>query len=539
MFKDQQPATAGPLLGVANPENRSAEVKHFDAERVSIRHRLDRVATQLENQPVLLFSLMTLFYLVFVAMEITKGFWFDELFTYYISSQLTVTKMLEANWHLDLNPPLSYFIVRGSQAMFGETELGTRLPSVIGFWIGSAATFVWLGKRLGYLVAAGAIAMFWTGYFFIYATEARPYGILLGFFGCALYSWDRLSSAQRPWLNITFLLVSTTAMMLTHVLAPVSIFPLCLGQLVMSIRSRRLDLPVWLALLLPVSLELLYLPWMRHFQAFLFPYVFQASLMRVGRFYGRLAQASWRPALIGVIAAAIATQWGRPRTWIYRLSLPDIALGIGMLAIPYALVVPLMRTHGAFHWRYAIIGSLAIWAIFSMVANYLFRNSKLSAAVLVFGILIASVTDRASFHLNSKTVNPGHHPELAGISPGLPMVAASGLTFLELDHYESKEITSRLHYLTDLSYATQYSHATLFEGYRNLKGYFPMQGSIDYYEEFVRLNPHFLVLGTDGYPEDWLINKLQHDNKVRITLLKRIDLPYKDKELYDVERIGQ
>ncbi len=534
---EHQPTEVVPVLDLANPEKRSPKAKTLVAERLSITHRLEIAATQLEKRPVLLFSLISLFYLVLIAMEISKGLWFDELFTYYISSQPTIQKMLDANWQLDLNPPLSYFVVRGSQALFGQTEFATRLPSVIGFWIGSAATFIWLGKRSGYLVAAGAITALWTGFFLLYATDARPYGLLLGFFGCALYIWDRSPSARRPWLSTALLLMSTTAMMLTHVLAPFSICPLCLAELVITVRSRKVNLPVWLALLLPVSLELLYLPWMRHFETFLFPHVYEASFVRIIRFYGRLAQDGWRPALIGLIAAAIATRWSRPRTWVYRLSASDIALGIGMLAIPYAIVIPLMKTHGAFHWRYAIVGSLAIWAAFSLLANYLFRNSRLAAAVLVFGILIASVTDRAYHHLISKTLKPGGHPELAGVTPELPLVAASGLTFLELDHYESRELTSRLYYLTDLAYATEYSHATLWEGYRNLKGYFPMRGNIDYYQDFIKRHKHFLVLGTDWYPEDWLIPKLQHDRTIKITLVKYINLPYKDKDLYDVQRI--
>jgi len=502
-----------------------------------LRQRLEAAASRLEQQPAMLFALLSLFYVVLVTIEIRRGLWFDELFTFYISSEPTIAKMLGANWALDLNPPLSYFIVRASQAIFGQNELASRLPTVIGFWVGSAAMFIWLGKRAGYLVAAGSVAILWGGFFFIYATEARPYGLLFGFFGCALYCWDRVGAARRPWLNVAGLFCSTTAMMLTHVLAPFSIFPLCVAQLVLTVRKRQVNWPVWAALLLPMGLEFLYIPWMHHFQTFLFPRVYQASPMRVMRFYGRLAQDGWFVAVVGMIAGALATRWGQRTWWVYRFSTTDLALGLGMLAVPYAIVLPLMRTHGAFHWRYALIGSLAIWAGFSLLMNYLFRNSKLVAAVLAFSILSASVAERAYRHVYQNNIHPHAHPELTGLHPELPFVAASGLTFLELDHYESQALTSRLYYLTDLASATKYSHATLWEGYRDMRPYFPLRGNIDHYRDFLRKHKHFLVLGTDWYPEDWLIPKLKDDRQVKITLLTSLKLPYKDLDIYDVQKV--
>jgi len=208
-----------------------------------------------------------------------------------------------------------------------------------------------------------------------------------------------------------------------------------------------------------------------------------------------------------------------------------------MLAVPYAIVLPLMRTHGAFHWRYALIGSLAIWAGFSLLMNYLFRNSKFAAAVFTVAILTASVAERAYRHVYLNNIHPHAHPELTGLHPELPFVAASGLTFLELDHYESQALTSRLYYLTDLASATKYSHATLWEGYRDMKPYFPLRGNIDHYRDFLSKHRHFLVLGTDWYPEDWLIPKLKDDRQVKITLLTSLKLPYKDLDIYDVQKV--
>jgi hypothetical protein len=53
------------------------------------------------------------------------------------------------------------------------------------------------------------------------------------------------------------------------------------------------------------------------------------------------------------------------------------------------------------------------------------------------------------------------------------------------------------------------------------------------YREFVSRNRQFLVLGTAGFPEDWLLPKLQEDG-AQIRLLQNVKTGYRDHELYEV-----
>jgi hypothetical protein len=290
--------------------------------------------------------------------------------------------------------------------------------------------------------------------------------------------------------------------------------------------------------LLPVSLEFLYIHWMRQFETYMFPPVFQASPIRVIRFYGRLGHDVWTAALFGVLAGAVVTRWrDRPR-WIYQFSLADAAIGLGMFAMPFMMVAALMRRHSAFHWRYAIVGSIVIWAVFSLAANYWFRNGKVAATAFVVGILAVPLW-RGVLKTAANIPQPGIHSELTRFKPELPFVAGSGLTFLELDHYESPELTSRLYYLTDREYATRYAHATLWEGYRLLNQYFPIRGNIAYYREFIAQHPRFLVLGTSWYIEDWLLRRLQDEKGMTVKKIAILRLPYKDTEVYEVQRSPQ
>ena len=120
------------------------------------------------------------------------------------------------------------------------------------------------------------------------------------------------------------------------------------------------------------------------------------------------------------------------------------------------------------------------------------------------------------------------------IRSDLPWVAASGLTFLEMDHYEKPELLSRLYYLTDHTAAIKYANATIFESMAEIAKYFPIRAKVASYRDFVAANRHFLVFGTIDYPEDWLLRKLSHEgaNVREMGVLK--GLPYKDYYVYDV-----
>ena len=510
----------------------SAQATGTSGRLKAMRQKLEAGASQLNGRPGLLIGLMTVFYVITALLTIRKGLWFDELFTYYIARQESIGKLLEANYNTDLNPPLPYLLVRWSHQLFGNSEIATRLPSVVGFWVGSAAFFSRLGKRTGYLVAGGAVAALWSGFFQIYAVEARPYGLWLGFFGCALYCWDIYPEAKRPHLAAAGLFTSVLAMMLTHVLAPFAIAILCAGELARSWQRRRIGW-LWVVLLLPISLELAYLYWMRQFEKILFPAIYQASLSRMVRFYARLTVNLATPLCAAATAGALFTRWRSRLQWTYRFRLTDAAVGVAMFLMPFAIVAALARSQGAFHFRYAVIGSLVLWTVCSIALNSLFRNQPLPAAAFLFTLLAAGFVNTAVGRVGFPAT-PELHPALSRISAGAPLVAGSGLTFLEVDHYEPHELTSRLYYLTDREYAASYAHDTLFEGIAGLKKYFPIRGSIEPYRDFLRQHKHFFVLGDKNYLEDWLLKRLADEPGMSIKLAGNIPAGYKDRDVYEI-----
>jgi hypothetical protein len=200
-----------------------------------------------------------------------------------------------------------------------------------------------------------------------------------------------------------------------------------------------------------------------------------------------------------------------------------------------------MRTHGAYFDRYAFPVAFGYGLI---VAFFLADRTKQSAqaamlasAVLSLFIVMynlgpgfkQSVWSRRNTIKNARTIEQ--------MRPNLPLVAASGLTFLEMDHYSDPKTVSRLYYLTDRSLAVHYASATIFEGMPTLKNYFPIRARVEEFRDFVATHQEFLVLGTPDYPEDWLLRALL-DRGAKVRYLGNFPGLYKDTQLFLVTNLG-
>jgi hypothetical protein len=156
-----------------------------------------------------------------------------------------------------------------------------------------------------------------------------------------------------------------------------------------------------------------------------------------------------------------------------------------------------------------------------------FRRSSAIAAALILCI----VDVRKPYAPDSEAPISS---ELSSVRKDLPLVAASGLTFLELDHYENEEITSRLHFLVDRAAAIEYAHSTIFENFPVLANYFPIRAHVSPYAGFVTEHPHFMVVTRPDYLEAWLVKKLVADG-AKLTLGRSLRGAGKDYQLYEVE----
>jgi hypothetical protein len=202
-----------------------------------------------------------------------------------------------------------------------------------------------------------------------------------------------------------------------------------------------------------------------------------------------------------------------------------------------------MRTHGAYFDRYALpvafgYGLAAAFFLASRVNVSDLAPMAASAVLLLFVIAFNLGPGlKQSIWVHEGSVSKPPAKMLDRIMPQLPLVAASGLTFLEMDRYEDDATVRRLYYLTDQELAIRFAGATIFEGLQTVKSYFPIRARVTPYREFVAAHPTFLVLGTPDYPEDWLLRALvaTHED---VQYLGRLPLVYKDTQLYKITVSG-
>src|ERR1039458_10781398 len=188
----------------------------------------DRIADGLRRRKYVVLFLFSVLYLLATCFRASrKLFWFDELFTLYISRLPDMASVWNAlKQGVDFNPPLFYGLTRLSESLFGEGHIATRLPEILGFWIFCLCLFRFVSSRTS--VLAGLIAMVFplvtTAYF--YAYEARSYGVVLGFAGMALICWQAATRLRRSnWWALGLFLALLCAI-LTQTYAILLLVPL-------------------------------------------------------------------------------------------------------------------------------------------------------------------------------------------------------------------------------------------------------------------------------------------------------------------------
>ncbi len=458
----------------------------------------------------------------------------DELFTYYMAQAPTFSRLVEEIRNLDLNPPLVYLVTRWWQHLFGTGEVATRTPSAICFLLASLGFIRFLSRRVGILWGSAAVVLFWCSPYFQYATEIRPYALLLLGFSLALVSWDHAISHTRRALALAGLFAGIVIMMLSHVFGLFSVGALLLAELVRTARLRRVDWPIWAMLLLPLATGITYIPLMQRFEAGAFPLRYQGGPRKVAVFFAKAALGIATPVEV-LCVAVLAAGWFHRSSAAERPAVhwEDWGLWIGMLLPVFLINIMLMRTHAAFFERYCVTSALAFAAACVLALGRLagFRRVPGACALVVLlgtGLWLYFVPPAFGHQLRS---DPGAFDALR---PDLPFVASSGLTFLEMDHYEHPGFVSRLYYLTDRKAAIEYAHATIFEGMPFEKRYFPIRANVEPYAQFVAAHPHFLVLGTMDFPEDWLLRKLVKEGANVKPVARVTAVAYKDYDVYDV-----
>ncbi len=507
------------------------------------RTRANELASAVERHHFIIVAALAILYAIYIWHPAHLILWHDEMFTYYIAKSPNFHKFIEEVRLLDMNPPLDYALTRVSQDLFGDSPFANRVPSILAFFLASIAFMYFLARRTGMLWGALAVLIVWYGPYFRFATQARGYAVLVAFFALTLLCWDSVLRGRHRQLALAGIFIGNTGMMLTHVFGCLSIMPFCVAEIVRWYRTRKTDWALWACLLLPLVWVLSYIPLIQRFEAEAFPAQFQGGIRKTGAFYTKRVIADVCPGVLLALVAALAVspffrsrspqETAEPQRTGFTIA--HAALFVGLMLPPILINLALMHTHGAFWDRYCITTAIGIYLAIGLFIGYQVKFSRLAALASIAVLVPFTIADTVVIPWEQERAARAvtSHTPISQLRPDLPFVVASGLTFIALDHHENGDFLKRVYYLTDRPSALHYTHATIFEGMAVENPYFHFRGHIVPYYRFIAQHPHFLVLGTMYYEEDWLLRKLKDDG-AELNYMGEYNTPYKDWGMYDV-----
>jgi hypothetical protein len=391
-----------------------------------------------------------------------KLFWFDEVFTVYVSRLPDLTSVWRALVQgADLNPPLIYGLIHLSESLFGGGHLAARLPGTIGFGIFCLCLFRFVSVRSSAL--GGFVSMLFplvtSAYY--YAYEARTYGAVLGFAGVALICWQSaaMQAKRRLWWLVG-LCGALACAMLTHSYAVLVSAPIVLGELVRSASRKRVDWPVWAAIIVAFVAILPSFSLLRTVQSDLPAYAIPLSKLANG-YVSYVAPAA--AVLSGALVLFLLAQMSMPLqvrkpVHAHTLEAYELVVLITFVGIPFLAFLVAKLAGGPFYPRYGI-SCVAGFACLLGIA--LARTRAVAIGVLL--LLVAQIgVSFIEFVWSPSILEPTSSLELSTDAPQFmrrytmmarasdkesAIVLLDHLEFAPLFYYAPESVASRLTYL--------------------------------------------------------------------------------------------
>jgi dolichyl-phosphate-mannose-protein mannosyltransferase len=473
-----------------------------------------RAARVLDRRPLLAWCAFTLVFFTTSALRASrKPLWFDELATVFVCRLPSMSDVWSAFLGAaDAMPPLLHLLTRTSVAVFGEGHISWRLPAMVGVWTMCLCLYLFVRRHCPAVYAwVAAVMMAVTVALMRYSEEARSYGLLLGFSGIALVSWQSAIGRSRRWA-IVGLVLSLAAAVSCHYAATMVIAVLGLAEAARSWDRRRIDWAVFGALTAGATPILLLLPAMVVSTA-----VYQGDLWSTPRlgaipssYSSYFARALTPLCVVFLLSCAywVMRQWssadsGESESW--RMPRYEAAAAIAFQILPVITVLTAFMA-GTYVARYA----LPAVAGFCVMTAYLLRTIERGRRVLPLLFLVV--------FLSYLTVDAGQMSRiplpLAGQNwieatrenADLPIVIDDAQMYLQQVYYAPVDIVSRLRFLTDSDRARQDSTGNSGTvGIMKLAPWAPLQ--VEQPGPFLEERRRFYLCGKT-WRGSWLRNRL-------------------------------
>ena len=494
---------------------------------VGVAERMAVAVYRFQRLPLLLF--LTGFSSLALLVGTQKPLWYDEIVTLYICRLPSMPDVWSALVDsADANPPLFHLLTRVSMWIFGESPLALRLPSIVGFAVLCWSLFRFASKRLSHASAwAGVGSLFLTsaGY---YMTEARPYGLVLGFSGFALVCWQSAAEGSKRSVSIAGMALSCTAALSCHYYGVLILVPLLAGELVRWRVNRRFDGPVVAALFAAAIPLAFYLPLIASAGTYGRNASATPSIGSILPIYGTLL--SHGPLLLVGLAALALWCFVPERGAAHntasaaeiRIPLHEAAAILMLLLTPLTTLCCAYLA-GGFIDRYAILVTAGFALLVSLAVAWL---SQSRPTVAVLSLLLVAGMFAAEEHFVIIRCLRG--AESFRMPPILLRAADEGsvaienpVACLQYQHYAPPEVRKNLYCIVDPERSRRITgNPSADTGLQRLSNWASIQ--TDNYESFLRDHAEFVVYQSRREQEfSWLLAQLSRDETANVRLIAR------------------
>jgi uncharacterized membrane protein len=279
--------------------------------------------------------------------------------------------------------------------VLGPTPLALRLPSVLGYLLMSVCLYRYAARWYPAPYAWLAMLFPLTTVAFWYASEGRPYSLVLGFSALALVCWqDAIDGVRRP-LALTGLGLSLAAAVSTHYYAVLTVVPLAVGEAIRTWTRKRIDVAIWVVFVLGFLPLLAFGPLLVECRKYAANFWSKPSWGQTYGFYGFLLGMSM-PVLIVLFFLDVVLDRVRWAATVPETSGEDtkgfplhiLAAAVVFAALPTVAVILAKVIKSGYTDRYALTTVIGVSLLVTEVSHRVFRGRTTPALFLVISLLV-------------------------------------------------------------------------------------------------------------------------------------------------------
>lgn len=464
--------------------------------------------------------LLAAFSVVYFALSLrlasTSSFWFDELFTFYISSRPGPERLELLRLGLDHQPPTFYALSAFLLQIIPNPHVALALPQIIGVWAACLGTYVFVSRRSSALFGLLAMLVLVNTLAYHYALEARPYGLATGFAALALLMWQLAADGQSRTLTLPALSLMLFGGVSSHYYAVLMFVPIAVGELTRLVARRRIDWGMLAAGTGGAILSAVYLPFVTGSVGGFEANNWAAPLPR--KLYNEYLSLFFdltAPVMLLFVLMTLALMLFRAdpdpdddRDHV-ALPIPDLAAALSLFALPAVQYIVAATVTNKMHERYVLQTTVG-FAVLAAFLVYIASRRHAWIGVLVTSVALLDFGVHVGPRLARRDAVPGSIVErLAAEAPsGSPIVIDNAMQLLPVAHYSSPRFRARLYYPVDPEAARRFATFPPPKGGQNWlrnQEYMPIQAVP--FHELLSAHSEFLLYSTNATSE-WVLKKM-------------------------------